>query len=913
MEVVTGAMSTLLPKLVNLIKDEYCLQKKVRGEIMFLTAELERMEAALLEVSEAPIDHPPSKLVKLWAKDVKDLSYEIEDSIDRFVVRLDSREEKKVQSFMGFIYRSIDLLTKAKIRRKVGTEVKGIKSRIKEVTARRERYKLDKVVVQPVGTSIDSLRLSALYKEETKLVGIEERMKELVNMLMEEADEASKQQLKIVSVVGFGGLGKTTLANVVYQKLKSQFDCGAFVSMSLNPNIEKIFKNILHQLDKQKYSSINEATWSEAQLISELRDFLRNKRYFIVIDDIWNSSVWKTLKHALVENKCGSRVIMTTRILDVAKEVAAVLDLKPLSPIDSRKLFYQTMFGVEDKCPPNQLAEISENILKICGGVPLAIITTASMLATKGGDDWLKVYQSMGSGLLDSPDMKDMRRILSISYYDLPAHLRTCLLFISIYPEDYTIVAEDLIWQWIGEGFVQEEHGRSLYEVGEDYFHELINKSLIQPVDIKSGNKASACRVHDMVRDLVTSLSSEENFLTILGDLQPVSASSKIHRLSVQKINEDDFKQLATMSLFHARSLFVFGQDMNLLPALSSFPVLRALDLSCCLNVDNYHVKIICSMFHLRYLSLCNTSITKIPVEIGNLQFLKVLDISQTGIEVLPSEFVQLTQLVYLHIDMSVRLPEGLWNLKSLQDFPGIYVTSPTMLHDLSKLTKLRNVLIKVDEWNGSYEEPFRQCLSNLVNLKTIRINGANLSLDFGGENLSPGPQQLHSIHLINFINCAMPRWMSSLSCLSFLVIHGLKTLRVEDLQVLGSIPSLCDLDIWVVEPTQERHSRLLIDSSYPFQCLTSLKIASRVMELKFAQGAMQKLQTLKIRLSVRQTWDQFGNLDFGLENVSSLKHVYVGRWSKPDPGEVEAAEAIIRKALDVNPSKPTLVFSKWR
>lgn len=120
-------------------------------------------------------------------------------------------------------------------------------------------------------------------------------------------------------------------------------------------------------------------------------------------------------------------------------------------------------------------------------------------------------------------------------------------------------------------------------------------------------------------------------------------------------------------------------------------------------------------------------------------------------------------------------------------------------------------------------------------------------------------------------------------------------------------------LDIWVVEPTHERQNRLVIDGGHPFPCLTTLKVASRVMELRFAEGATQKLQTLKLRFSARQTLDQFGDLDFGLENVSSLEHMYVGRWSKPEPWEVEAAEAAVREALGMNPNQPTLEFSKWR
>jgi len=894
-------MHTLLPMLTSLLKEEYDLHKNTRGEIRFLKAELESMETALLKISKAPLDQPADLQVKLWAREVRELSYEIEDNVDKFMVRLERCARKKPHSFMGFI-------RKAKIRHKIGTEIKDIRRRIKEVSERRDRYKVDSVIAKPAGPTIDSLRLSAIYKEETELIGVEEKTDDLVKKLTQ-GEGASKQHVMIVSVVGFGGLGKTTLANVVYQKLKSQFDCGAFVSVSLSPNTENIFKNMLHQLDKQRYFNINESTWGEAQLISELRDFLLNKRYFIVIDDIWNNSVWKTIKHALIENKCGSRIITTTRILDIAKQVGGVYVLKPLSLTHSRKLFCKRIFGAEDKHPPNELAEVSDKIIKRCGGVPLAILTTASMLASKTGNDWSKVYQAMDSGLQDSPEVKDMRSILSVSYYDLPPHLKTCLLSISLYPKHYKIVARDLIWQWIGEGFVHEAPGKSLYEVGEDYLSELINKSLIQPADI-TDDKTSACCVHDMVLDLITSLSKEENFLTCISGQQSGSAPGKIRRLSVQNLNEDDVKQMTCMNLSRLRSLTVFGQDISLLPALSSFSVLRALDLSYCSNVDNHHAKVICNMYQLRYLWLCKTSITQIPDEIENLQFLQVLDISKTKIQVLPASFVQLTKLAYLHFGIWTSLPEGLGNLKSLQELLGINITSPSMLHDLSKLTELRNLFIRVRyKWNDNYKELFRRCLSSLVNIKSIKISGFHGNIDFGGDSLSPGPQQLQCIHLTDSINCNVPRWISSLSNLCNILIQNLGTLKEEHLQVLGSMPSLRDLDIWV--STQDSHERLVIDSSYPFRCLARLRIGSRIMELKFAQRAVQKLQTLEIILSVQQTWDRFGDLDFGLENVSSLKQVYVrrwfvGRWSTPEPEEAEDA---IRKALGMNPSKPAVQF----
>jgi hypothetical protein len=276
MEVVTGAMSTLLPMLGDLLKEEYNLQKKTRGEIKFLKAELESMEAALTKISEAPLDQPPDIQVKLWARDVRDLSYEIEDGIDRFLVHLECRQQKKPHSFMGFIHRSMDMLTKGKIRHNIGIEIKDIKSRIKEISERRDRHKVDCVAPKPVGTSTDTLRQLAFFQKATELIGTKEKSLDIVRMLT----EGDQKQLKMASIVGFGGLGKTTLANLVYEKLRVEFDCGAFVSVSLNPNMEKLFKSLLHQLDKGKYNNImDESAWTEIQLISEMRDFLQKKRY----------------------------------------------------------------------------------------------------------------------------------------------------------------------------------------------------------------------------------------------------------------------------------------------------------------------------------------------------------------------------------------------------------------------------------------------------------------------------------------------------------------------------------------------------------------------------------------------------------------------------------------------------------
>lgn len=229
----------------------------------------------------------------------------------------------------------------------------------------------------------------------------------------------------------------------MYETLKGKYNCGAFVTVSTNPVMDSVFKNMLSQLDQVMYGDINREMWDQNQLIGKLRELLHNKRYIIVIDDIWDKSVWKIIECALINNELGSRIITTTRILDVAKQTGTVYELKPLSPIHSRKLFYLTIFGTEDRCLPNELDEESKNILRKCGGVPLAIITIGSMLASKSEREntcqhWAKVYKSMGSGLQNSSyDVNNMRSILSVSYHDLPPHLRTCLFVYQFVPRGF--------------------------------------------------------------------------------------------------------------------------------------------------------------------------------------------------------------------------------------------------------------------------------------------------------------------------------------------------------------------------------------------------------------------------------------------------------------------------------------------
>ncbi|CAO2144162.1 unnamed protein product, partial [Urochloa humidicola] len=413
MEIVISVVSSLLLKLAELLGDEYKLQTSLRGEIMFLKAELESMQAALERVSDSPVNE---NQVNIWASEVRELSYDIEDSIDQFMVRIDTHSSATAEGFKGFISRSMRLLTAARIQHQIATEIGDMKTLVKEVAERRNRYKFDTVRTHSTARDIDP-RLHGIYEESVKLVAISGQREELCDLLIR---EGTSKHLKVISIVGVGGLGKTTLANVMYGQLKGQFECNAFVSVSLRPDMKRILSSILRQVSEQSYS--NTETWDAVELINKTRQVLEDKRYFIIVDDIWDESAWNLIKDALIDNNCYSRVITTTRIAGVAAACCSstnstIYKLKPLSHNDSKKLFYNRIFGDEARCHP-ELKEISEKILRKCYGVPLAIITIASLLANKPKhiNQWNSVRSSIGSGTEKFHSMENMRQILSISY-----------------------------------------------------------------------------------------------------------------------------------------------------------------------------------------------------------------------------------------------------------------------------------------------------------------------------------------------------------------------------------------------------------------------------------------------------------------------------------------------------------------
>ncbi|CAD6266663.1 unnamed protein product [Miscanthus lutarioriparius] len=343
-----GALGSLIAKLGDLITSEYKLLKEAKGQIMFLKAELESMHAFLKKMSDM---EEPDEQDKCWVKEVRELSYDIDDSINEFLHRVERKYSSMPRGFKGFMDRSMSLLTTMNIRHQIAKELEGLRSRVMEVNERRMRYKVDETVSKPNNTVVDS-RVLALHAESASLVGIEEPRDQLIKLMEEESVPAS-HKLKVLSIVGFGGLGKTTLANEIYRKQEGLFLCQAFVSVSQKPNIRKVLRTILSQVGFKPPMNTNMEMWEESELIRTLQNFLLDKRYFIVIDDIWDAPSWDIIRCGLPESMNGSRVITTTRIETVARACCTncyeyVYKMKPLNEQGSRRNSLDNIKGLRE-------------------------------------------------------------------------------------------------------------------------------------------------------------------------------------------------------------------------------------------------------------------------------------------------------------------------------------------------------------------------------------------------------------------------------------------------------------------------------------------------------------------------------------------------------------------------------------
>lgn len=818
MSAATGALQPVLGKLGTLLGEEYKRLRSIHAEIKFLTLELKAMDAFLEKMAE---EEDPNPQDKHWMNEVRELSYDVEDNLDEFMARVVAGKSAKPDGFMDKIKGS---LKRVKARHEIAKAIEDLKKQAIEVSQRNARYRSGETGASDTNSvhKVD-LRALAIFEDASKLIGVDEPKREIIQLLGD--SEASKHQPNVVAIVGSGGLGKTTVANRVYQELKDQFNYHAFLSVSRNPDIASVMSNIYGQLNEH-YSPCEEILQT---IITKIRDFLENKRYLIVVDDIWKEDHWKVIKLAFPETSSGSKIITTSRNKDVAESCCStshghIYNLRPLTMMQSRQLFYTRLFNSEEECP-SDLKEISVQILEKCAGLPLAIIAISGVLADKISrkDQWRRVKDSIGRALRNS----SVETIISLSYLDLPPHLRTCLLYLSIFPEDHIINKDNLIRRWIGEGFIHQQKGPhrqgdpTPYELGEKCFTDLINRSLIQPAEIDGsfgGNEVDSCRVHDMVLDFVVAKAVEENFVTIIGVpgvVNPDPENNKVRRLSLQKDGEIP----PGLVLSHARSLHVFGGSVKI-PSLSEFQLLRVLDYEECGQLEDDNLAGIGDLLHLKYLRFRNAhSVTELPKELARLQHLEI-DIAQDyrhteGMKIPEIVRNQLGCYVTVFADYYEALPDEIADTQGLRVLENlsVYNQSIEFLEGLGMLKNLRKLGIHFESHyaDDDWEEQQEAAVLSLWQLGGASLESLYLFIKDEDADYNEGPILeeewfscppcgIRELVIDGYSLTTFPEWLESFDKLEKLSLP-VSDIGEKGVEILGALPSLSYLIIkWATD-----------------------------------------------------------------------------------------------------------------
>ncbi|TVU21042.1 hypothetical protein EJB05_30653, partial [Eragrostis curvula] len=702
MDIVVGALSGMvdaLPgKLGELLEQEYALLSGVRGDVVFLQSELSSMRAAIRHCEN--LDHPDAQ-TGAWVGRVRELAYDIEDWVDLFGIRVDGgagpgaagAPASTLSRFFCWIRRGAKKLATMPDRHVIANELKDLKERVVELSEQRRRYACALPV--PAASRPVDPRLAALFVDPSSLVGLDGPVEDVSKMVME---TGSKTELRIVSIVGMAGAGKTTLANVVYKRLSEKsFDCHAFVSVGQKPeSLNKVLSDMLWKLEG-KHRGIEDIS----QLIGQLRDFLEKKKYLIVVDDLWKTEHWSTMKCCWPENSLGSRIITTTRNSALAKECSSgsgkcIYKIDFLSDEDTRSLFLQKAFGNGHACPKH-LGDVFGQTVNRCGGLPLAVVNRAGMLAHKQSrDDW----ERLGLSSLSSAPSDAVKQILNLSYNDLQPQHKPCLLYLSIFAENFEVDTERLMRRWIAEGFIPGARGTSTEVTARSYLIELISKNLVQPLHLNHERFPRTCRVHPVIHDFIVCKSKEENFATLVDAQQQYvpNNNSTIRRLSLKNSSKQAEPAVRNehMDLSHARSITVIG-NASATPLLTDLKVVRVLDLEGCdgpVCLDG-----LCKLLLLRYLSL-GTDINDLPATIGELKWLETLDVKSTKVKELPSSIVKLEKLTYL-LAGSAKLPSRIAEMKALQ----MLSCSANALEQLRELTSVRKLELFCDETEMTGDE----------------------------------------------------------------------------------------------------------------------------------------------------------------------------------------------------------------
>lgn len=565
-------------------------------------------------------------------------------------------------------------------------------------------------------TRASSSRLVPTSKD--AVVGHEESLIEILSRLVGES-----YTREVLPIVGMGGIGKTALAKIVYNHplVIEHFHVRGWVTISQDYNEESAHLNLIASL-KGTPKEVDVRRESGRYNNLEIHKYLYGRRYLIVMDDVWSTKAWGDMSILFPDNDNGSRIILTTRLQDVAAYVSYKsihVHVPFLDANQSWHLFQQKVFG-DQACPP-ELQAVGKKIVRSCGGLPLSIVMLAELFSKIGRtpEVWEQIVASGGH----------LETILYDSFKHLPHHLKECFLYMAGFPEDYEIRVSELIKLWVAEGFLERPNETKRKEEEAEYcLKELIEKSLILVTSKKIDGKIKSCKLHNVVRDFCIRVAGQKKFLLSVMDYLP---SPILRRHFLPQVLENHQRISATwyeldlkdsMHSSRTHSIICIPQkgykpkgSVHDFSSLRVFHVLR--------RNDGLYWELgqVFDMIYLTYLA-SNIPSNCVPSTISKLENLQTLIIYRSDVH-LPVEIWRMRQLRHL-IAFSLHPlpnPEGsalpLENLQTLS-LATDFVCSQRMVEMIPKIKKL-GLCYSGQKFEGGYH---LDNLAHLLRLEKLKL-----------------------------------------------------------------------------------------------------------------------------------------------------------------------------------------------
>ncbi|KAL4587609.1 hypothetical protein LXL04_000481 [Taraxacum kok-saghyz] len=820
-EIFIGAFITVLfEKLASADLIRLARSAGIYSELDKWNNTLSQIQAVLVDAGQK---HLRQRSIQLWLHKLQHLAYDIDDVLDDLAteaMRRQLNEEtyattntstRKVQKIIptcctNFTPRTI----------KYGHKMS---SKLDEITTKLHHLVEEKNILGLISNVERGNRSSRRLEEtslvdESRIVGREGDKRELLEKLL--GNESGNENVSILSIVGLGGIGKTTLAQVLYneKKVKDQFELMAWVCVSDEFEVFNISKAIFQAVGggNQDFANLD-------LLQVALTEKLSKRRFLLVLDDVWNENYkeWELLQRPFAVGAPGSKVIVTTRKTSVASvmDFVHVYPLELLSNEEALSLFAQHALGKQNFDSHPTLKLHGEGIMKKCGGLPLALITLGRVLRTKTNEEeWEEL---LNSEIWNLHNESKILPALRLSYYDLPPRLKQMFAYCSLFPKDYLFDKDELVLLWMAEGFLLESNGsKSMESLGRDCFQELESRSFFQ----YSTNNTSRYIMHDLIIDLATSVAGE--FFFMLDDkIDVYEGLEKLHHLSY--IHQ-------RYGVYRKFKAFQRAKRLRTFLALS-VKFLKSWQRSSLSN--KVLIELLPQLKFLRVLSLANYSIKEIPESIGGLKHLRYLNFSKTYISCLPEQVGDLSNLQSLLVNgchLLSSLPDScvkLINLRHLDisDTPQL-TKIPVRIGELTSLQTLSKIIIggsnefKISELKGLLHLQGQLSIKGLHKVMNVtHAKEANLQQKRGlcdlemewsdvfddsrNENteyevldgLRPY-EKLKSLKIINYMGMKFPSWVGdpSFIFLTQLTLRGCKSCTY--LPTLGHLQSLQKLCI---------------------------------------------------------------------------------------------------------------------